>query len=333
MTQPVNMVEIWRGPVLESQHMGHAVVCDTTGQVVDAWGDPELVMLPRSSSKMLQALPLIESGASRENGLTAEHLALASASHNAAKNHTDLAKAWLAHLALSDDALRCGPQEPDDISARNALIHAGESPCQCHNECSGKHCGFLTLSKHVGAGPEYVDPDHAVQKAVLEAFEDMTGEASRGFGIDGCSAPNFATTMTGFARAMARMAKGDDGTSRGRAAAELTDAMRVHPELVAGEGRACTELMRAMDHKVAIKTGAEAVFAAILPDQGLGISVKISDGGVRAAQCMIAALLVKYGALDPAHPAAVKYLRGPITNKRDIVTGELRLSDPRLLAH
>ena len=332
MTQPVNMVEIWRGPVLESQHMGHAVVCDTSGQVVDAWGDLELVMLPRSSSKMLQALPLIESGASAANSLTGQQLALACASHNAAKIHTDLVNGWLDHLGLADDAFRCGSQEPTDVPARDALIRAGQSPCQCHNECSGKHCGFLTLAKYVGAGPEYVEVDHPVQKAVLDAFEDMTGTVSPGFGIDGCSAPNFATTMVGFARAMARMAKGDDGTVRGRAAQELTEAMRIYPEMVAGEGRACTELMRAMDHKVAVKTGAEAVFAAILPEQQLGIAVKISDGGVRAAQCVIASLLVKYGALDPAHPTAVKYMHGPIINKRGIVTGEQRLADPRLSA-
>ncbi len=326
MTQAVNMVEIWRGPVLESQHMGHAVVCDTSGAVVDMWGDPELVMLPRSSSKMLQALPLIESGAADAFGLGTEQLALACASHNGAAIHTDLVKTWLGELGLDDDAFRCGPQEPSDLPARNGLITAGEAPCRCHNNCSGKHSGFLTLGQHLGAGPEYVEIDHPVQCAVLEAYEDMTGITSPGFGVDGCSAPNHATTLTGLARAMARMAKGDDGTARGKAAARLVDAMRAHPDLVAGEGRACTELMRAMDHKVAIKTGAEAVFVAILPEQELGIAVKIVDGGTRAAECAIAGLLVKYGVLDAAHPAAVKRLTGPITNWDGKETGKMQLS-------
>ncbi len=324
MTQPVDMVEIWRGSVLESQHMGHAVVCDTSGQVVDAWGDLELVMLPRSSAKMLQALPLVESGAADAFGLTAEHLALACASHNAAQLHTDKVSAWLSELGLTDDAFRCGPQEPTDIHARDALIRANQSPCQYHNECSGKHAGFLTLTQHLAGGTEYCELGHPVQKAVLEAHEDMGGVTYTGHGIDGCSAPNFATTMSGLARAMARMAKGEDGTVRGQAAARLTKAMTTHPELVAGEGRACTELMRAMDHKVAVKTGAEAVFVAILPEQGLGISVKIADGGVRAAQCVIASLLVKYGALNAAHPVAKKYITGPIVNKSGLVTGERR---------
>ena len=320
------MVEIWRGTFLESQHVGHAVVCDTSGQVVEAWGDPELVILPRSSSKMLQALPLIESGAAKAQGLGAKHLALACASHNGAAIHTGPVTAWLTQLGLDDAAFRCGPQEPADRDARDALIRAGQQPAQCHNNCSGKHAGFLTLGQHLNAGPEYLDADHPVQAQVREAFEDMTGLDSPGFAIDGCSAPNFATTMTGFARAMARMAKGDDGTVRGRAAAELTHAMATHPELVAGEGRACTELMRAMGHKVAIKTGAEAVYSAILPDQKLGIAVKIVDGATRAAECAIAGLLVKYGALDPNHPAAQMRLTGPIKNWRGTVTGQMRFS-------
>lgn len=325
-TQAVAMVEIWRGAFLESQHMGHAVVCDSSGQIVEAWGDPELVMLPRSSSKMLQALPLIESGAAAANNLWDAHLALACASHNGAAIHTNPVNAWLEQLGLTDDAFRCGPQEPADIDARDALICAGHGPMQCHNNCSGKHAGFLTLAQHLGAGPEYLEPDHPVQQRVLEAFEDMTGITSPGYAIDGCSAPNFATTLTGFARALARMAKGDDGTARGRAAARLTDAMTKHPDLVAGEGRACTELMRAMDHKAAIKTGAEAVYAAILPDQQLGIAVKIADGTTRAAECAIAGLLAKYGALDPYHPAAQKRLTGPITNWRGVETGQMHLS-------
>lgn len=326
VTRAADMVEIWRGPFLESQHMGHAVVCDTSGSIVEAWGDPDFVMLPRSSAKMLQALPLIESGAAAAYGLTSEQLALSCASHNGAAIHTDRVNAWLGALGLDDSAFRCGPQEPQDRDARDALICARHAPQQCHNNCSGKHTGFLTLAQHLGAGPEYIEMNHPVQKMILEAYEDMTGLISPGFGIDGCSAPNHATTMTGLARAMARMAKGDDGTARGAAAARLTQAMAAHPDLVAGEGRACTELMRAMHHKVAIKTGAEAVFVAILPDQKLGIAVKITDGATRAAECVIAGLLVKYGALDAAHPAAQKRLTGPIKNWRGTITGRMRLS-------
>ncbi|MFK7834771.1 MAG: asparaginase [Sulfitobacter sp.] len=320
MTSAAPFVEIWRGPFLESVHSGHAVICDASGEIVQAWGDPARVVLPRSSSKMIQALPLITSGAADAHGLTPAHLALSCASHQGAAIHTDPVGAWLESLALTDDAYRCGPQEPADKDAREGLILAHETPCQVHNNCSGKHTGFLTLTKHLGAGPEYVNPDHPVQRACLEAFERVTGETSPGFGIDGCSAPNYACTLHDMARAMAHFAAAPEGSAEAR----LHEAMRLHPELVAGETRACTELMRAMDGKVALKTGAEGFFIAILPEQKLGIALKTACGTTRAAECAIAALLVRLGVLEANHPATLKRMNAPIRNWRGIETGTLK---------
>lgn len=320
MTKSAPIAEIWRGPFLESMHFGHAVISDDTGQIVEAWGDPDAVVLPRSSSKMIQALPLITSGAADVHGLSTQQLALACASHQGAAIHTDRVADWLETLGLADGALRCGPQEPDDVAARNALIRADDPPCQVHNNCSGKHAGFLTLSHHLKGGPDYIDPDHPVQRACLAAFEDVTQESSPGFGIDGCSAPNHACTLHGMARAMAHFAAAPDGSAEAR----LHQAMRLHPDLVAGETRACTELMLATGGKVALKTGAEGFFVAILPEQKLGIALKAACGTTRAAECAIAALLVKLGALDASHPATLKRMNAPITNRRDIVTGTLK---------
>ncbi|GHD98938.1 L-asparaginase II [Defluviimonas sp. 20V17] len=322
--EPAPMIELWRGDRCESAHLGHAVICDAGGDIVEAWGDPDALIYPRSSCKMLQALPLVESGAADAVGLDARRLALACASHSGAAIHTDTVRGWLDGLGLAEADLRCGSHMPSDKEAMKGLMCSDTSPCQIHNNCSGKHAGFLTLTKHLGAGPEYVDLAHPVQQAVRAAFEEVTGEASPGNGIDGCSAPNFATSIAGLGRAMAYFA-GADGKAgaRAAAAARLRDAMRAHPEMVAGEGRACTELMRAMGGRVAIKTGAEAVFVAILPEQRLGIALKIVDGGTRAAEAAITALLIRLGVLDAAHPAALKRL-GPERNWRGIETGGLR---------
>jgi L-asparaginase II len=324
MGNPHPMAELWRGEILESAHSGHAVICDPKG-IVDAWGDPGAVIYPRSSCKMLQALPLIETGAAEAAGLTDAHLALACASHQGAHLHVDMAQRWLADLGLGEADLRCGPHEPYDKAERDRLIRAGEQPCQLHNNCSGKHSGFLTVTRHLKAGPDYVALDHPLQKAVKAAFEEVTEEASPGHGIDGCSAPNFATTVTGLARAMATFANARKGGSvRENAMHRLTRAMAAYPELVAGEGRACTELMRAMGGKVAVKTGAEAVFVAILPEQKLGIALKITDGGTRAAEAAIAALLVRAGVLALDHPAAQKRLNAVQTNCRGLSAAILR---------
>ncbi|MBN8294218.1 asparaginase [Rhodobacter sp. NTK016B] len=316
------MIEVWRGDILEGLHCGHAVICDAGG-VVEAWGDPGAVIYPRSSCKMVQALPLLDTGAGR--ALPQKRLALACASHQGAAIHTHEVAAWLADLGLSESDLRCGVQIPDDIPERDRLICTGDSACQLHNNCSGKHAGFLMLNQHLGGGPDYVEADHPVQKAVKEAFEDVTGEDSPGYGIDGCSAPNFATTLAGLGRAMARFATATESDARGRAMVALREAMVAHPEMVAGATRACTELMQVMDG-VAIKTGAEAVFVAILPAQGLGVALKIVDGGTRASEAAITALLSRLGVLDPAHPMAQKRLGAPMLNRRDIPVGGLRLA-------
>jgi L-asparaginase II len=297
------MAELWRGGHLESVHVGHAVICDAAGAVTQAWGDPDLVIFPRSSCKMVQALPLVESGAADAAGLSVRQLALACSSHRGAAVHTGMVEAWLTDLGLAESDLRCGSHMPYDSEARTALVRAGEAPCQWHNNCSGKHSGFLTLKQHLKAGPEYLELAHPVQRAVKAAFEEVTGETSHGHGIDGCSAPNFTTSLTGLARAMAAFAAAEETGARGRAMVRLRSAMMAHPELIAGEGGACTELMRATGGKAAIKTGAEGVYVAILPEQKIGIALKIADGGTRASELAIAALLVRAGVLDAAHPA------------------------------
>lgn len=325
MNNPVAMAEVWRGEFLECVHVGHAVVCDASGNIVQAWGDPDAVILPRSACKMIQALPLIESGAADAFDLRQDQLALSCASHQAAAIHTDRVQTWLAGLGLSDDDFRCGPQMPNDWDAKQGLIKGDLSPCRYHNNCSGKHSGFLTTTKHLKAGPEYVDLSHPLQLAVREAFEDVTGMDSPGFGIDGCSAPNFATTVHGLARAMGFFAAArDNGPLRNRAARRLVEAMMAYPELVTGEGRACTDLMRAMGGKVALKGGAEGAYVAILPEQGLGVALKIRDGASRGSECAIAAIMVSLGALNANDPVLDKWMTVKQRNFDGLETGYLQ---------
>lgn len=317
------MIELWRADRVESAHAGHAVICDSTGAVLAAWGNAQALIYPRSACKMLQALPLVESGAGA--GLSAAQLALACASHQGAALHVDAVARWLANLGLSEADLRCGAHEPLDREERDQLIRARVKPCQLHNNCSGKHAGFLMLGRHLRAGPEYLEIDHPVQRAVRNAFEDVTGEQSPGWGIDGCSAPNFACTLEGLAHAMARFAVArDDGDAREQAMARLRQAMMAEPEMVAGEGRACTELMRAAPGRVALKTGAEAVYTAILPGLGLGLALKIADGATRASEAALVALLAHLGVIETAHPAASRRLGGALRNWRGLEMGMLR---------
>jgi len=241
------------------------------------------------------------------------------------RNRLALGGAWLDQLGYTDDDFRCGPQSPPDREAREELIRAGETPCQIHNNCSGKHAGFLTLNKHLGAGPEYVEIDHPLQVAIKTAFEEVVGEDSPHWGIDGCSAPNHACSVKGLAAGVARFASaGDRSDTRSQAMVSLTQAMMAHPELVAGETRACTGIMRACEGRAAVKTGAEAVFVAILPELKRGVALKIIDGATRASECAIVAILVKLGVLDAGHPVVQEFGMPVQKNRRGLVTGQIR---------
>ncbi|KIQ70886.1 asparaginase [Wenxinia marina] len=205
------------------------------------------------------------------------------------------------------------------------MIRGGGTPCQIHNNCSGKHAGFLTLNRHLGGGADYVDPDHPVQQAVRAAWEEVCGEESPNYGIDGCSAPNFATSLIGTARAMASFAtaRGRSGT-RAEAQARLMEAMLAHPELIHGEGGACTRIMRAAERRAAVKGGAEGFYVAMLPEAGLGVALKITDGGDRAKDVAIAAILHRLGALPDG--ASALWDR-TISNWAGIETGRINAVD------
>ena len=322
------MCEIWRGSYLESVHTGMAVICDKDGEISHQWGDPNALILPRSSAKMMQAIPLIISGAEKKFSIAEDLLALACASHNAAEIHLSRVLGWLSHLGFSETDLRCGPQPSKDPYVKKQMLEKGQSPCQIHNNCSGKHAGFLSVSRHLNAGPEYTDPDHPVQLMVMDVFQELTQNKVDGITIDGCSAPNPAIPLYSLAKAMSWFAtahKRDDQLSQ--AALKLRNAMVNYPELVAGDLRACTNLMKACEKKAILKTGAEGVFVAILPELEKGIALKIFDGGTRASECAIASLLIQLGVLNPNHPTALAYTHAPILNWRKIQTGMMKASN------
>lgn len=329
MTNPV-LVEVIRGETIENRHRGVIAVARPDG-VVQAVGDIDRLIFPRSSYKILQALPLVESGAARAAGLQSRHLALACASHEGAREHTQTVEAWLHGLNLAETDLECGIQEPNDKAEAARLRQSGEKACQLHNNCSGKHAGFLTTAQHLRAGIRgYTDPSHAVQRAAQEAIASLCDcSAPLAFGIDGCSAPNFAVPLRGLALAMARLAAPQIaglGATRAAAAESLRDAMRDHPFLIAGEGRACTLLAEATGGRAIVKVGADGVYTGIIPERGIGFAMKIEDGSIPAVEVLCAALLRASGL---ANGPVVDRLANPrIHNRAQREVGQIRAIVP-----
>ena len=301
MANPV-VVEATRGKRIESTHRGAGAVVDADGRVVMTFGDAERAVYPRSAVKAFQALPLVASGAADRLGYSDKEIALSCASHSGSEDHVATASAMLAKAGYDERALECGAHWPLGEDEVRALARSGRTPTALHNNCSGKHAGFVCLSCVMGAEPKnYVAPDHAVQREVVAAIEATTGarlsEAMRG--VDGCAIPTYAVPLVALARGFARFGTGQGlSPERRNAAARIRAAVAAHPVTVAGRGRFDTEVMSLLGVRVFTKSGAEGVFCAALPGAGLGIAVKADDGAGRAAQVMIAALIRRFGDFD-----------------------------------
>lgn len=300
------LVEALRGGIVESFHRGSVAIVDASGAVHTAWGDIDRPVFPRSAVKLLQALPLVLSGAADELGLTDEELALACSSHNGEPEHAATAASMLAKAGVDVRVLECGAHWPYHDASLKALAARGESPSALHNNCSGKHSGFVCLGCRLNGGRAsggdlfgfmrgYVQPDHPVMREVSGALQHATGFDLSGTarGVDGCSIPTFAIPLRHLAHAFAKVAAGHGmGADHDAAARRLRKAIARAPHMVAGSGRVDTRLMQHFGARVCCKGGAEGVHCIALPELGLGIAVKMDDGNnARAADVVTAALI------------------------------------------
>ena len=296
------LIEVLRGSAVESRHAGAVAIVDASGAVHTALGDIDCPVFPRSAVKLLQALPLVASGAAEAFGLTDEELALACASHSGEPAHVATAAGVLAKLGLDAGALECGTQWPSREPVLRAMAARGEVATPLHNNCSGKHSGFVCvaclMARNAGAEPAefargYVAPEHPVMREVSAALSAATGvdveQVPRG--IDGCSIPTFALPLRSLALAFARAGTGQ-GLSAGHASAarRLRQAVATAPFMVGGTDRFDTRIMQAFGERLFCKIGAEGVYCAALPELGLGVALKIDDGAARAAEAAMAAV-------------------------------------------
>lgn len=321
MTNPV-LVELWRGPLLESRHRGIVAVADTSGRLVLELGDTASPVFPRSAVKALQALPLVESGAADRYGFGAPELALACASHTGMTQHVETAARMLSRAGIDPLALGCGAHAPLHAASAAALRAVGERPSELHNNCSGKHAGMLATARHLGEPlQDYWQSQHPVQLRIKRTIEQLCGlKLDDGVaGIDGCSVPNWAIPTAALATAFARFASAPVGSPAHR----LMQAAWASPEMVGGEGRLDTRVLAAAPGEIFLKTGAEGVYCAGLPKLGLGVAVKIDDGASRASELVIMSILATLcPRVKPLEPAA------ELKNWKGLDVGRMTLAAP-----
>jgi L-asparaginase II len=264
MTNPV-LVEVLRGELVESAHRGAVAVFDGEANPVWEIGDTARPVFPRSAVKVIQALPFVESGAADAYGFGQRELAFACASHTGEPAHVELAASMLARAGLDAAALECGAHWPSSQAATVALAQGGGTPSALHNNCSGKHSGFLCTCVHAGIDHGgYVKAGHAFQEMVRTAMEDVTGAAHNAAnrGIDGCSIPTYAVPLRDLARGFARMVTGNGlPPERAKAARRLVSACMAEPFLISGTDKADAALMGAAPGRIFVNRGQKAFIA------------------------------------------------------------------------
>lgn len=314
-------VEQRRGNRTETVHRVHVAVVDASGVIRARSGDPELVTFWRSAAKPFQALPLVADGAADQFGLAEEHLALACASHSSEPAQVELVRRFLTKIGATEADLRCGPHTPLSEAVAKDYRTRGVELSPVYSNCSGKHTAMIALARHhEWPIADYHRLPHPVQQRCLAevgAWTDLRPDAI-GTAVDGCGVVCFALPLRAMALAYARLARPEHSP---QSTTRIVQAIVRHPELIAGEGRPCTEMMRAFPDRVITKVGAEGVYSAVLLHEGLGVALKVEDGHAFAAALAMASVLAHFG-LTPQPDALVSRIN---YNTRGEPVGDLRV--------
>ncbi len=325
MTNPV-LIEVTRGERAESWHRGAVAIADAAADIVFSAGDIAAPVYPRSAVKAIQALPLVECGAAEAFGFGDRELALAQSSHGGEPHHVEGARAMLAAIGVDEAVLECGIHDPHHRPTAAKMRARGEKPGPIHNNCSGKHAGFLAVARHLGHDPAgYVEPGHPVQVLVREALAGVTGAAlgAAEGGVDGCSIPTYPIALRQLAVGFARFSAADGfGPGRNAAARRIMSAALAKPEYTAATGQFAPFAMAALPGRALVKSGAEGVYVAAVPAARLGVAVKCDDGGRRGGEAMMACVLAR---LFPEAAATLcARAAGPVHTVRGAIVGEIR---------
>jgi L-asparaginase II len=324
----VPLAEVTRGGQVESIHFGAVAVVNTRGELLYQAGDPHFPTFTRSSIKPFQALPFLRAGGLTHFGYGSRETALLCASHSGEAMHVDTVQSMLHKAGCDEHHLQCGCHVPIHYATEGRQPSAGETFTQLHNNCSGKHAGFLAYCvQHKLPLDTYLDPAHPLQQAIRQNLAEVAGVAESALvsGIDGCSAPNYALPLSRLAFAYARLAQGDAEPVYGSLMGDLFRAMTAHPELVSGTGRIDLALMQTAPGDWVAKGGAEAVQVIGIRSAGLGIALKVADGNARGLNPATISVLHQLGLLPApeATPLAL-WQRPSQQNLRGLHVGEVR---------
>jgi L-asparaginase II len=324
LTSMSSSVYAYRGGIIENRHHISIAVVDSENKLIASSGNPELQAHLRSSAKPFQVQALFQSGAAKKFDFSEKEIALACASHSGSPEHVAVATGMLDKLGLDVFDLACGVHMPGDKVERVRLEKSGEKPTALHNNCSGKHAGMLAVAKTLNVPTEdYEKPEHPVQQLNFQIMRDLSGVQDIPFGIDGCSVPVFILPLNKAAWLFAQLANPGSAPEKYRDGLERAfNAMKTHPEMVAGEGEIDTVLMQSVPGLVC-KQGADGYYGISLRQTKygpLGVILKVEDGSTAAREPAVIRVLELLGV---SGDNSLPWKRPIIRNHRKIETGYL----------
>ncbi len=330
------LVDVFRGEVLESFHRGVICIVDADQKIIYSEGDTQQICYPRSALKFFQQIPLLASGAADALGLSEEELAVTCGSHNGEAMHVAAVDSILKKAGLERSALKCGAQYPTHRKSANALLASGQKAEAIHNNCSGKHAGFLAYCVFRGWDTEdYLNPQHPLQAEIRKLVSDFHAypETLLHTALDGCSAPIYSIPVYNQALGYMHLAKfAKEDSSLGKACKRLINAAGKYPLMIAGTGRYCSDLMLQSGSRIIGKTGAEGIYSLAFTEEIIGACIKIDDGKM-LPQYNVAQKLVRQSRIlsDEQLTPLETYEESAITNYNKFETGTLRVN-PAILA-
>ena len=317
------MAEVTRNGFTESTHYGVAVLINSSGEILQEWGNSNRLIYPRSALKPIQSLNLYKDGVAKALGLSDDLIALTTASHHAENIHQKMINNWLKKINLKEKHLSCGPSWPWNIKDQFKAHSKYKVKRKIFHNCSGKHCGHLSVSKYKNLPiKNYQNKDHPIQKDLIKLIEDLSKYKIKNIGIDGCTLPNPLIPLKKFAFAMAQLADYKKLNDYSTIAKRIFDSCVKFPEITGGSKSINSILTKLSKGKIFVKNGAEGVFVALIPQKKSALAVKIIDGASRAAEVAIAGLLSELKIIKNEKIKKIKKI--PIKNSANQIIGSMK---------
>lgn len=321
------LVVLTRSHLIESIHKGYISVVNADNQVIYSTDKKNIKVYMRSAGKPIQAVALAASGALEDFDILPQELAIICSSHSGEDFHREAVNSILHKIGLDEKHLQCGVANPYNQDMLQDIIKKGERPSPLFNCCSGKHAGMLALCRFHGYPIEnYTELEHPLQQLILQTIAELAqiDKADITVGVDGCGVPTFALPISRVAYLYALLAQGHSSGSHpyGDALEKIKQAMKSNPRMINGDKEFCTDLITHSKGRALGKVGAEGVYCIAVPEQKLGICIKISDGNERAVYPVATHLLQQLHILDEDGLDKLKlWVQPPLKNHKGVLVG------------